>query len=229
MPCRPSVVLLSIVVHAIVLIVIASADLWLPINGWPTPHTALAFLEEPRVVHLQDIALPSSRAVARRSEAAPDLAGPMEAAPIAEPQGVSSDPFAENVPSGACACGVQGGTADSMPNTGLGLPELPPAPPPPPKAAVRLHSGIRPPERLVYVPPIYPMSARAARVQGIVIIEATLDERGNVTRTQILRSIPLLDEAAVTAVRQWKFSPTLLNGVPVSIVMTVTVNFRLTE
>ena len=46
-------------------------------------------------------------------------------------------------------------------------------------------------------------------------------------RAQVLRSIPLLDEAALTAVRQWKFTPTLLNGVPVPIVMTVTVNFKL--
>ena len=64
--------------------------------------------------------------------------------------------------------------------------------------------------------------------RGVVIIDATIDEQGNVTETRILRSIPLLDEAAVAAVRQWKFSPTLLNGVPVPIVMTVTVNFKLT-
>ena len=62
-----------------------------------------------------------------------------------------------------------------------------------------------------------------------MIIEATIDEQGNVTDTQLLRSIPLLDEAALVAVRQWKFSPTLLNGAPVSIVMTVTVNFTLTQ
>jgi protein TonB len=61
-----------------------------------------------------------------------------------------------------------------------------------------------------------------------VIIEATIDEQGNVTQTRLLRSIPLLDGAAVAAVQRWKFSPTLLNGVPVPIVMTVTVNFTLT-
>jgi protein TonB len=72
------------------------------------------------------------------------------------------------------------------------------------------------------------MAARAAHKEGLVILEATIDEQGNVTETRLLRSIPLLDEAAVAAVRQWKFSPTLLNGVPVPIVMTVTVNFTLT-
>jgi len=71
--------------------------------------------------------------------------------------------------------------------------------------------------------------ALAVRKEGIVIIDATIDEQGNVTETKILRSIPLLDEAALAAVRQWKFSPTQLNGVPVPIVMTVTVNFKLTQ
>jgi protein TonB len=92
---------------------------------------------------------------------------------------------------------------------------------------MRLHSGIKPPQRLVNVAPMYPTIALQVHKEGIVIIDATIDEQGNVTDTRILRSIPLLDEAALAAVRQWKFSPTLLNGVPVPIVMTVTVNFKL--
>ena len=104
-----------------------------------------------------------------------------------------------------------------------------PSPPPAPQAPIHLHSGIRPPQRIVNVTPAYPAIARTARVQGVVIIEATIDERGNVTRAEILRSIPLLDAAALDAVRQWKFSPTQLNGAAVPIVMTVTVNFTLAE
>ena len=99
--------------------------------------------------------------------------------------------------------------------------------PPPAQAPIRLHSGIRAPQRVFNVTPAYPAVARSAHVEGLVIIEATLDEHGNVVRTQVLRSIQLLDDAAVQAVRQWKFSPTLLNGVAVPIVMTVTVNFML--
>jgi len=60
-----------------------------------------------------------------------------------------------------------------------------------------------------------------------VIIEATIDERGNVTAARVLRSAPLLDDAALAAVRQWKFTPALLNGEPIPVVMTVTVNFLL--
>ena len=69
--------------------------------------------------------------------------------------------------------------------------------------------------------------ARSARVSGIVILEAVIAEDGTVRDVKILRSIPLLDKAAVHAVRQWRFTPTLLNGQPIPIVMTVTVAFTL--
>ena len=58
-------------------------------------------------------------------------------------------------------------------------------------------------------------------------MEATIGATGNVTAVNVLRSVPLLDEAAVNAVRQWVYTPTLLNGVPVPVIMTVTVNFQL--
>jgi protein TonB len=69
--------------------------------------------------------------------------------------------------------------------------------------------------------------AQAARVQGVVILEAVIGPNGNVTDVQVLRSVPLLDDAAVEAVRQWVYTPTLLNGVPVPVIMTVTVNFTM--
>ena len=75
--------------------------------------------------------------------------------------------------------------------------------------------------------PIYPPAARASRIQGMVVVEATIDARGNVVEARILRSRPFLDDAALDAVRQWKYTPVLLNGVPVPVIMTVTVNFQL--
>jgi periplasmic protein TonB len=92
---------------------------------------------------------------------------------------------------------------------------------------VRLHSGIREPRKIVDVPPVYPQLAQASRVEGLVIIEATIDVRGAVQSARVLRSLPFLDEAALDAVRQWKYTPALLNGVPVPVIMTVTVNFTL--
>jgi TonB family protein len=93
--------------------------------------------------------------------------------------------------------------------------------------ALRVGGGIRPPRKIKDVPPEYPAAAQEARVQGVVIIEVRLDESGNVSDTRLLRSIPLLDQAATDAVKQWQYTPTLLNGVAVPVLMTVTVNFTL--
>ena len=115
-------------------------------------------------------------------------------------------------------------TAYGVPPRSLTRPQ--PAPPPPTQP-VRVGGDIAAPTKLVDVRPVYPPIAQSARVQGVVIVEATIDERGNVTDATILRSIPLLDQAAIDAVRQWKFTPTLLDGVPVPVIMTVTVTFSL--
>jgi len=88
---------------------------------------------------------------------------------------------------------------------------------------------MQPPRRLVNVDPVYPHVAQVAHVEGVVILEATIDAHGRVVDVRVLRSVPLLDQAAVDAVRQWIYTPTLLNGVPVPIVMTVTVNFKLAD
>jgi protein TonB len=79
------------------------------------------------------------------------------------------------------------------------------------------------------VAPVYPDLAVKARVEGLVILEAQVDTRGRVVEVNVLRGNPLLTDAAVAAVRQWVYTPTLINGVPVPVVMAVTVTFRLTE
>jgi len=87
--------------------------------------------------------------------------------------------------------------------------------------------AIKAPMRVKNVNPTYPPIAQSARVQGIVIIEATIGPNGKVQDAKVLRSIPLLDGAALDAVKQWEYTPTLLNNVPVPVIMTVTVNFTL--
>jgi len=109
---------------------------------------------------------------------------------------------------------------------------LPVAPPPPPPAAagsspVRIGGNIPPPRKTKHVNPVYPDIAQSSRTQGVVILEATIGPDGKVGDARVIRSIPLLDQAAVDAVRQWEFSPTSLNGIPVSVIMTVTVQFTL--
>ena len=93
----------------------------------------------------------------------------------------------------------------------------------------RIGDGIRPPAKIVNADPVYPPEAREARVQGVVILEATLSRTGEVSDVEVLRSVPLLDAAAVAAVRQWRYEPTLVDGEPVSILMTVTMNFLLRD
>ena len=69
--------------------------------------------------------------------------------------------------------------------------------------------------------------AQAAHVEGLVVLDAVIDAAGRVTDVRVTHSIRLLDEAAIDAVRQWRFTPTLLNGEPVSILLTVSVRFTL--
>ncbi len=91
--------------------------------------------------------------------------------------------------------------------------------------AVPVGGKIKPPVKIKNVAPVYPEIARSARVSGAVVVEATVGEDGKVMDTRILHSIPLLDQAALDAVRQWEYTPTLLNGKPVPVVTTVTINF----
>jgi protein TonB len=92
---------------------------------------------------------------------------------------------------------------------------------------VRPGGDLREPVKIRHVAPVYPQLAMAARVQGSVVIDCVIDQSGTITSVTVLRSHPLLEQAAVEAVRQWRYRPTLLNGTPVSVILTVTVDFRL--
>lgn len=149
-----------------------------------------------------------------------------DAAPVAAPEGIHAEierpaPVDIAEPPSDGVIGGFGTDPGSVPH------EEPAPPPPAPRVPVRPGGDIKPPRKIVDVAPVYPELARTARVSGVVILEATIDEDGNVRDARILRSIPLLDRAAVEAVRQWRFTPTLLNGQVIPIVMTVTVTFRL--
>ena len=96
-----------------------------------------------------------------------------------------------------------------------------------PAQPVKPGGDVKPPRRIKYVEPIYPELAKRVRLEGIVILEAVIDPSGFVSELGVLRSVPLLDDAALNAVKQWRYEPTLLNGMPVPIIMTVTVRFIL--
>jgi protein TonB len=96
-----------------------------------------------------------------------------------------------------------------------------------PTGPVRVGPDIKPPERLKHVEPVYPAMAKTAKVQGLVMIDATIGKDGKVTQAKVVQGVPLLDEAALAAVKQWVYAPTLIGGVPVDVVMTVTVSFAI--
>jgi TonB family protein len=91
--------------------------------------------------------------------------------------------------------------------------------------AMKVGGAIKPPIKTRDVKPVYPETAKQNHVQGVVIVEALIGADGKVSAARILRSIPELDDAALDAVRQWEFTPTLMNGAPVPLLMTVTINF----
>jgi TonB family protein len=130
------------------------------------------------------------------------------------------------------AHGLPASPAAAAPVSGVvaGIPMAPPPPPPPPgwaAGAVRVGGNIKAPEKTRHVAPIYPPIAQSAAVQGVVILEAVIGGDGKVQDARVLRSVPLLDQAAIDAVRQWEFTPTMLNATPVPVIMTVTVQFTL--
>ena len=152
------------------------------------------------------------------------------AAPIEAPSRIEPETGIERVEAGVGG-GVEGGIPGGIVGGIVGgiseaLPPPPPSPLPASRRPVRVSGEISPPTLLIRVAPIYPSLAQQAQIQGLVIIEATVDETGRVRETKVLRSVKFLDEAAITAVRQWQYSPLLLNGEAMPFVLTVTVSFR---
>lgn len=127
--------------------------------------------------------------------------------------------------------GVEGGVPGGIPGGVLGglMPEIPPPPPPPPapRKPLRIGGQLKEPALIHRVEPQYPALALARQMEGIVILEAIVDEEGRVESVRVLRSPGVFDEAALDAVRQWRYSPVLLNGRPEKFILTVVVSFRL--
>jgi len=124
--------------------------------------------------------------------------------------------------------GVLGGVVGGLPGD---IPPPPPPPaPPPPRAPVRVGGQIQAPALVSKVDPVYPEVAVSARIRGVVILEANVDRDGHVVDVKVLRTASrLLDNAAITAVRQWRYRPLVLNGSPEPFVLTVVLTFNLVE
>jgi len=155
-------------------------------------------------------------------------------APASIPKKISLDNEAAEPDLGGVVGGVPGGVAGGqlggslggvIGGTGTSVPI-----PPPQKAAakriVRVGSSLKAPRQIYSAQPDYPVLAREAHIWGKVVVNAVIDEQGNVVQAHALNGHPLLIPAALKAVLQWKYEPTLLNGVPVAVEMEVTVHFN---
>lgn len=215
---------LSTIAHAAFLFAVVALPLLYITDTLPEVPTMMAFVgapppsppppPPPRVV-----AAASPRAVPKSGR----FAAPVEAPSRIEPE-VGIDPGFEGGVPGGIEGGVPGGLVGGIVG---GLPADVPPPPPPVRAVVRIGGQIHAPALVHSVPPRYPELAVRAQIQGTVIIEATVDEEGRVQNARVLRSISLLDEAALDAVRQWRYSPLRLNDQPVRFILTVTVSFTI--
>jgi protein TonB len=225
MPPRRFITFLSALVHAAILSTIFVTQL-LSLGPLPVPRTVLAF-SDAMPAHIYDIPLPPPA----RGTSAPSEVRSSGVAPIEAPTDIAPERDMPMAPSGHEVTGIPGvetgvpGGLD-LPGNGLAV-EPPPAPPPVSREPVRLHAGMQAPRKIVNVPPRYPMHAQLAHIEGVVVLDAVIDATGRVTDVRVTHSIQGLDQAAIDAVRQWRFTPTLLNGEPVSILLTVTVRFTL--
>jgi protein TonB len=166
---------------------------------------------------------PGARIRAKRTAVAAD---PWRLAPVAIPDGIVEEGLGADGVEGGIEGGVDYGSdnavlsnlVDSTLYQLVGNPVEP---------VLRAAGDIKPPRLVRRIEPDYPEIARQAKVEGVVILEATTDVYGHVTGVRVLRSIPLLDTAAIDAVRQWVYEPLVVNGRPRPVTFTVTVRFVL--
>ncbi len=217
---------LSVAAHgalaAAVLIVPLAAEVELPS---PPPLS--------RLIHVISVApLPRAPALTPPTAPAPRTPVPSsDAAPVVAPSGLKPEPPGEIVPGALPWPSIESGFGGGLGMPGPVIAPVDPPPPAPPVryAPVRVGGTIRAPARIAGATPVYPITAQQARLEGVVVLEATIDERGSVERLRVVESAPLFDQAALDAVRRWRYTPTLLNGVPVPVLMTVTVRFTLRQ
>lgn len=228
--------LISTALHGAALAAIVAIPMFMASTELPEVPSMMAF-----VTALPAAAPPppppppaAAPATARQTSAKPSPAAaavPIDAPAEIRPEAPRPLGFDTGMPGGVeggVPGGVPGGVVGGMPS------DVPPPPPPAPpapaamaSAPVRVGGEIEAPALLKRVGPEYPDLAVRAQLEGVVILEALVDRQGRVEDVRVLRSIPLLDNAAKAAVRQWQYSPLLLNGKPERFFVTVTVSFSL--
>jgi periplasmic protein TonB len=195
-------------------------------RGSPEPRS-----QAPRPPETRPVEVKPNQTVQPDLERIPERpAGPVNVIPptvdvsgFGDPNG-SDTGSEEGVPWGSEE-GVPEGTGDTPGGTGT---DPGGSAPPGPAEATRLTAEMTRPVPIHQVQPRYTEAARRAGVQGVVILEAIIDERGTVSNVRVLRGLPMgLEKEAVEAVKQWRYRPAMLNGRPVRVYFTLTVNFTI--
>jgi len=231
--------IVSVVAHVALIGAVVSATWYVVTEGLPEVPTMMAFVAEapPPPPPPPPPAPPAAR---REPAEAPKPVSSPSPVPVSEraPVAPTVAPTAIGPESGlgfeafeGVTGGVEGGIPGGVPGGVVGglVTEVQPPPPPPAveEAPVRVGGAVEVPALIRRVEPIYPKPAVAARITGLVILEAKVNEHGEVTDIKVLRSHKLLDRAAIDAVRQWRYEPLLLNGTPRAFVLTVSLSFSL--
>ena len=217
----------SLILHGAAILALVLVPL-LAQEQLPEPSGAIrAFLVEPPALAAPPPPPPppAPRAAVERTTQRPtEQASTRLTAPVEVPDSVTETGGLDVGFEGGVPGGVEGGVPGGVVGGIIGgLPEGPP----PPVEPLRVGSQIREPLKVKHVDPVYPRLASVSRLHGAVVLECLISADGLVTRVEVLRGVPILTEAAVLAVKQWVYRPTLLNGVPIPVIMTVTVTFNL--
>ncbi|HKV03850.1 MAG TPA: energy transducer TonB [Candidatus Acidoferrales bacterium] len=168
------------------------------------------------------VAQPKAPVNQKTAGAVPDISSALNAHPVssrrASPRETAAAPSLDAAASSA-------NENSGLPGMGASVVIAPP-PPPAPKSEVRIGGDIKPPRLISSVIPVYPSVAKSAGVEGSVVVKASIDKEGNVVDAKAISGSPMLRQAAVDAVRKWKYESAILDGEPIATQINVTIQFR---
>jgi protein TonB len=198
----------------------------------PPPPAPLSAAPQPQHHAVQKAAVAETPAVVEPEPEPAPVEKPELAAPVAIPKDIAR--IVDAGPPSAIPRGERG-VAGGVPGAGGGLlggvlggaGTMPP--PPPPTAPIRVGGNIKEPKIVRIEQPKYPPEAKRAKLEGVVILEATVTAEGTVDKVKVISGPPMLIESAVEAVSHWKYEPTYLNGQAVPVILNARINFSLAK
>ena len=218
---------ISLALHSLLVVAVAIVPL-LYYDALPSQEALKAFFVQPLEVAPPPPPPPPPSAARTVVRPAPKIEVRQPTgfvAPIDVPNEIKPEEALDLGVEGGVAGGVEGGVPGGVIGGVVG--GLPSGAPPPPARVVRIGGQIAQPRPIRKVEPVFPDLAVQSRISALVILEAEVDVRGYVKNVKVLRGHPLFDDAAMQAVKQWRYQPLLLNGEPTGFILTVTVNFNL--